>query len=60
MDGGAAGFLLKDAPLAELAVAIRRVHAGERVVDPQLAIAALREGDGPPDRARARGAGRSA
>jgi two-component system, NarL family, response regulator DesR len=34
-------------PSPSLAVAIRRVHAGERVVDPQLAIAALREGDGP-------------
>jgi two-component system response regulator DesR len=47
MEAGAAGFLLKDAPVADLAVAIRRVHGGERVVDPQLAIAALREGDDP-------------
>jgi two-component system response regulator DesR len=44
---GAAGFLLKDAPATELASAIRRVHAGERVVDPGLAAAALSEGDSP-------------
>lgn len=47
MESGAAGFLLKDTPVTELAGAIRRVHAGERVVDPQLAVAALREGDNP-------------
>jgi two-component system response regulator DesR len=47
LDAGAAGFLLKDAPVEELAVAIRRVHAGERVVDPELAVAALREGHDP-------------
>jgi two-component system response regulator DesR len=44
---GAAGFLLKDAPATELAAAIRRVHAGERVVDPGLAVAALAAGDSP-------------
>jgi two-component system response regulator DesR len=44
---GAAGFLLKDAPASELAAAIRRVHAGERVVDPGLAAAALAEGESP-------------
>lgn len=44
---GASGFLLKDAPATELAAAIRRVHAGERVVDPGLAAAALSEGDSP-------------
>ena len=32
---------------AELATAIRRVHAGERVVDPALAAAALAEGASP-------------
>ena len=47
MESGAVGFLLKDAPAAELAVAIRRVVAGERVVDPELALAALSEGDNP-------------
>jgi two-component system, NarL family, response regulator DesR len=47
IDAGVAGFLLKDAPVTELAVAIRRVHAGERVVDPSLALAALSEGASP-------------
>ncbi|GAA4556575.1 response regulator transcription factor [Planotetraspora kaengkrachanensis] len=44
---GASGFLLKDAPITELAGAIRKVAAGERVIDPALAIAALSEGSSP-------------
>ena len=47
MAAGASGFMLKDAPASELAVAIRRTVAGERVVDPQLAAQALTEGDTP-------------
>lgn len=47
MEQGAAGFLLKDAPATELAQAIRRAAAGERVVDPALAAAALSEGSSP-------------
>jgi two-component system, NarL family, response regulator DesR len=47
MAAGATGFLLKDSPAAELADAIRRVAAGERVVDSALAAAALAEGDSP-------------
>jgi two-component system, NarL family, response regulator DesR len=47
MESGVVGFLLKDAPAAELAAAIRRVVAGERVVDPKLALAALSEGNNP-------------
>jgi two-component system, NarL family, response regulator DesR len=47
MTEGAAGFLLKDAPASELARAIRRAHAGERVVDPGLAAAALSAGESP-------------
>ena len=47
---GASGFLLKDAPATELAAAIRRVVAGERVVDPGLAAAALSRGRQPADR----------
>jgi two-component system, NarL family, response regulator DesR len=47
MTAGASGFLLKDAPAAQLAEAIRRVAKGERVVDPALAAAALAEGDSP-------------
>jgi two-component system, NarL family, response regulator DesR len=47
MEGGADGFLLKDAPASELAAAIRRAVAGERVVDPGLAAAALSQGESP-------------
>lgn len=47
MAAGASGFLLKDAPAKTLARAIRRVAAGERVVDPGLATAALIEGVSP-------------
>jgi len=47
MDRGAVGFLLKDAPAAELAAAIRRVMRGERVVDPVLALSALSAGGNP-------------
>jgi two-component system response regulator DesR len=47
MQSDAAGYLLKDAPSTELADAIRRVADGERVLDPALAAAALREGESP-------------
>jgi two-component system response regulator DesR len=47
MEGGAAGFLLKDAPASELAGAIRRAMAGERIVDPGLAADALSQGQSP-------------
>jgi len=47
MEAGASGFLLKDAPAAQLAEAIRRVAAGGRVVDPALALDALAEGMNP-------------
>ena len=47
MEAGASGFLVKDGPAAELAAAIRRISAGERVVDPQLAAAALTAGENP-------------
>lgn len=47
MANGAAGFLLKDAPSSELVSALRRVLAGERVVDPVLAALALSEGENP-------------
>ena len=47
MESGAVGFLLKDAPADQLATAIRRVMAGERVVDPDLALSALSDGDNP-------------
>jgi len=47
MENGAAGFLLKDAPSRDLAIAIRRAISGERVVDPGLAATALSEGPSP-------------
>jgi len=47
IESGAVGFLLKDAPAAELAIALRRVMVGERVVDPDLALSALSEGSNP-------------
>jgi two-component system response regulator DesR len=47
MDSGAVGFLLKDAPATELARVLRRVMHGERVVDPELALLALSEGNNP-------------
>lgn len=47
MESGAVGFLLKHAPASELAVALRRVMNGERVVDPDLALSALSSGNNP-------------
>lgn len=47
LDSGASGFIVKDAPAAQLAEAVRRVHAGLRVVDPQLAADSLLFGDSP-------------
>jgi two-component system response regulator DesR len=47
VESGVRGFLLKDAPPDELAVAVRRVAAGEKVFDPKLAISALSDGTSP-------------
>ncbi|MFF1464902.1 response regulator transcription factor [Streptomyces sp. NPDC058330] len=47
MESGADAFLVKDAPSAQLADAVRRVLGGERVIDPALAAAALAEGANP-------------
>jgi two-component system response regulator DesR len=47
MDAGARGFVVKDAPAARLATAIRDVHHGCTVVDPELAIASLSSGASP-------------
>jgi two-component system response regulator DesR len=47
MEAGAAGFVVKDAPAAVLATTIRKVMAGERVVDPALAATALAAGESP-------------
>jgi len=40
LDAGASGYLLKDMPAEQLADAVRRVHRGLRVIDPQLAAEA--------------------
>jgi two-component system response regulator DesR len=47
MEAGALGFVVKDAPAEQLADAVRRVVAGERVVDPALAAATLAGGASP-------------
>jgi two-component system response regulator DesR len=52
LDAGASGYLLKDAPSHRLADAIRRVHAGGRAVDPELAAEAWSESDPLTDRER--------
>lgn len=52
LEVGAAGYLLKDAPSAQLADAVRRVRAGGRVIDPALAVEAWSEPDPLTDRER--------
>jgi len=47
MEAGASALLVKDGPADELAVTIRRVLKGERVIDPTLAAAALYAGPNP-------------
>ena len=47
LEAGAHGFIVKDAPPEQLAGAVRRVHQGLRVVDPELAEASLFEGANP-------------
>ena len=47
MEAGASGFVVKDTPAAQLADAVRRVHAGLRVVDPVLATESLFAGESP-------------
>jgi two-component system response regulator DesR len=52
LEAGASGYLLKDAPSEQLAAAVRRVHAGNRVIDPQLAADAWADADPLTDRER--------
>ncbi len=52
MDAGARGYILKDRPAKELADAVRRVHNGLRVVDPELAAEAWGDPDPLTDRER--------
>lgn len=44
---GASGFVVKDAPPEHLVDAVRRVHRGLRVIDPQLATESLAGGPSP-------------
>lgn len=47
LDAGASGFIVKDTPAEQLAEAVRRVHAGLRMLDPVLAADSLFEGANP-------------
>jgi two-component system response regulator DesR len=47
MEAGASGFVVKDTPARQLAEAVRRVHAGLRVLDPALAEESLVSGASP-------------
>ena len=47
LEAGAAGFVVKDTPSERLAEAVRRVHAGFRAIDPDLAAASVVEGASP-------------
>ena len=47
LEAGASGFVVKDTPSSQLADAVRRVAAGQRVVDPALAAESLAAGPSP-------------
>jgi two-component system response regulator DesR len=47
LDAGASGFVVKDMPAPELAEAVRRIHRGLRVVDPEVAEQSLFAGASP-------------
>jgi two-component system, NarL family, response regulator DesR len=47
MESGVSAFLVKDSPADRLAETVRKVLAGGRVIDPDLAAAALAAGDSP-------------
>ncbi len=47
LDAGRGGFVVKDTPPTQLADAVRRVHAGLRVIDPGLAAESLMAGPSP-------------
>ncbi|RKT79792.1 LuxR family two component transcriptional regulator [Terracoccus luteus] len=47
LEAGASGFVVKDTPARQLAEAVRKVHAGLRVVDPSLATESLADGANP-------------
>jgi two-component system response regulator DesR len=47
LEAGASGFVVKDTPSGQLADAVRRVAAGQRVIDPALAAESLAAGPSP-------------
>lgn len=47
MSSGALGFMVKESPAERLADAVRRVHEGQLVVDPDLAAQSLSVGGSP-------------
>jgi two-component system response regulator DesR len=52
LEAGVRGYLLKDAPSEELALALRQVAAGRRVIDPELSMESLDTVDPLTDRER--------
>ncbi|RFF30688.1 response regulator [Wenzhouxiangella sediminis] len=52
LEAGVRGYLLKETPAEQLADAIRRIHAGQRVIDPELALTAFDSSDPLTDRER--------
>jgi two-component system, NarL family, response regulator DesR len=47
MESGVSAFIVKDSPADKLAQTIRQVRKGQKVIDPDLAAAALSEGASP-------------
>jgi two-component system, NarL family, response regulator DesR len=47
MESGVSAYIVKDSPADKLAQTIRKVLVGQRVIDPDLAAAALAEGTSP-------------
>jgi two-component system, NarL family, response regulator DesR len=47
MESGVSGFIVKDSPADKLARTIREIRDGKKVIDPELAAAALAEGASP-------------
>lgn len=52
LDAGVAGYILKAAPAEHLAAAVRKVAAGLRAIDPELAVSAWEAEDPLTDRER--------
>lgn len=52
LDAGVLGYLLKDSPSKVLACGVRKVHNGQRAIDPELAAEAWSEEDPLTDRER--------